>query len=1095
MPFELWGATTAPRLMLPERPLGYILLAAYSLVLLLAVYRYRLHIRHLSGRQWLLTLALSLGTLIFSQLLLIPLRSDNQLPPLGSAQNPLATLAPLGAVLFVLAGALLNPAAALFVGLSSGLGRALWQSHQILDPFQWGFAALLTASLLEQNYAGRLYRWLRQPALAGPVGTLFILPLVGLAAFAYADASAGPLAALDLAISTTQAHLLPLLVEGALGGLIVTLLQVGLPQLRRAPYPLVPSPPNQSLNSRLLTNFVLFASLLTVLLIIVGFNLALRVSSNIAVVQMAQDAQAVSARIPDFRAHRQHLLTEYSQDATLLSANAAGKEEVLLRLFRTGDFYRRIMLVDKAQRVNSYYPQDAENVSLTNLESAAVVETLSTSAPFISPAQAMDDGHYVISFIVPVVNGNGEAEAALVGRVPDISLDDLIVGLQGTLEKGSGFLVDEQGQIIAHPEPANLLTAWQPPETGHRLIPVEDEPGVAYEGRAGNTNARQLVYYQTGPNHPWTVVVTLPYEIVLELALEISARLTLVLMAALVLFGVYLLVLGRSITQPLTELAQVSQRIAGGSLNTPIQTQGDDEIGRLGQAFAQMQISLKKRLDELSLLLGVSQEVSSTIELSQGMPAILQGALKGTGAAGVRVVVLNPSGRQPLTFGEGAAARVMADFDRRVMSLIRQHSEMILTGQEEVSARLITDRNRELPVKAMIALPLATHVRFQGVLWLTYRQPHEFDQTELNFLRTLAGQASVLVENARLFATAEGGRRRLAAVLASTSDAVIVTDQTERVLLINPAMERYFNLNATEIMGRPIADVIKSDRLVEALTSSSQRARNVEMATPDGKVLYASASTIFSNDGQVMGRVAVLHDITYLKEVDEMKSEFVATVSHDLRSPLTFMRGYATMLPMIGELNPKQQEYVDKILNGIEQMSGLVNDLLDLGRLEAGVDLVMSRFRVEELLNSVADEHRQPAQSKGIDLVVEAARNLPPINADMSLIRQAVTNFVSNTLKYAPDSGEVVLGAVLENNDLVISVQDHGPGIPKKDQLRLFEKFYRVQQRGTAGVKGSGLGLALVKSIAERHGGRTWCESDVGQGSTFFISLPLNGAG
>jgi signal transduction histidine kinase len=289
-----------------------------------------------------------------------------------------------------------------------------------------------------------------------------------------------------------------------------------------------------------------------------------------------------------------------------------------------------------------------------------------------------------------------------------------------------------------------------------------------------------------------------------------------------------------------------------------------------------------------------------------------------------------------------------------------------------------------------------------------------------------------------------------------------------------------------------VTAVIEAKRLVEALTSTSERARNLEIPTPDGKVLYASASTIFSNDGQTMGRVAVLHDITYLKEVDEMKSEFVATVSHDLRSPLTFMRGYATMMPMVGELTNKQQEYIDKILNGIEQMSSLINDLLDLGRLEAGIDLVVSQFRVMEVLNSIVEEHHQPAQQKGIELVVTAdSRRVPPVRGEMSLIRQAVTNYVSNTLKYAPDSGRVALDAVVEGNEGIISVRDNGPGIPKAEQLRLFEKFYRVQQRGSQPIKGSGLGLALVKSIAERHGGRAWCESTVGKGSTFYISLPL----
>jgi PAS domain S-box-containing protein len=1091
MQFELWGASSTPQLAFPARPVGYALLVIYLVFLIAALYYRRSDIRVMSSRRWLLLGSLVIVSLIASQLFPVSLYSENQLAPLSSARNPEATFVPFGFVPILLAGAILNPFAAIIVGFAGGLGRALWQSHQIFDPFHFAFAAFLAASLMQQRYSGRLYQWLRTPIVSGLFGALLLLPLIALATLAYADANASVMAAVDLALSTARAYAMPLLIEGVMGGIIVALIIIGLPQLKST-IELRPPPLSNSLNRRLLVTFLLFAGLLSFLLVVIVYNSAVGLSTQIAIVQMAHDAEVVSEKIPSFRDYRQHLLIQTSLDSELLSSDSGKKEGSLRGLFRAGDFYRRIVLVDDSSEVSEYFPRDVTSISLTNLENKAIANTLQTSAPFISPAQATDSSYYVISFVVPVVNNEGETEAVLVGRVPDVSLAELVGGLQGTLGAGSGFIVDEQSQVIAHPDSTSLLKSWSAPDEDQRTISIDDNlPGVAFEGRQGNTNARQLVYYLTGPNHPWTVVITVPFEVILSQAAKIASQLALVLAIAMVLFGGYLLWLGRSLTQPLTELAQVSQMIAGGRLNTPVNTTGSDEIGRLGKAFGQMQNSLKRRLDELSLLLAVSQDVSSSMDINKGMPSILKGALRGTGAAGVRVVVLNPSGRQPIAFGEGSINPAMSRHDRQIKDLLQDKKELILQTPDEVNNMLELEGDEEGAPKSLIAFPLLSNDRFLGIFWVSYRQPNQFDQTELNFLRTLSSQASVLVENSRLYATAEGGRRRLAAVLASTSDAVIVTDPTERILLINPAMERQFGLNAAEVRGRPVKLVIKSERLIDALTGNSDKTHNVEIPIGNDKVLYASASTIVNNGGQAIGRVAVLHDITYLKEIDEMKSEFVAAVSHDLRTPLTFMLGYATMLPMVGDLHPKQLEYVDKITGGIEQMSVLVDDLLDLGRLEAGAELVFETFRVEKVLANVAEDYKQPAITRGNDIVLQVNDTIPPVRGDRSLIRQAVANLVDNAIKYVPNGGQIIIGATVAGLETVIWVEDKGPGISKKDQIRLFEKFYRINSDGADRIKGTGLGLALVRSITERHGGRAWCESEPGKGSKFFISLPL----
>ncbi|MCA9934146.1 MAG: PAS domain-containing protein, partial [Anaerolineales bacterium] len=530
---------------------------------------------------------------------------------------------------------------------------------------------------------------------------------------------------------------------------------------------------------------------------------------------------------------------------------------------------------------------------------------------------------------------------------------------------------------------------------------------------------------------------------------------------------------------------------AGGNYNfANTAVQRDDELGQLHSAFANMQRSLKNRLDELSLLLSVSHDVSASLDINHSMPALLKGVLRGTGAAGARAIVFNPGGGIPLTFGEGPAAHTMDTLDRQVVTRLRTTKELALSSPEQIRQEFDLPENTTLPVPALVAFALYSQDRLQGVLWLGYRKKHRISPSERNLLRTLASQASLLVDNARLYATADSGWRRLAAVLASATEPVIVTDQTERVLLINRTMERVLGLKANEVIGHSVADVIRIKPLARALTGHDLNA-NTQEITIGEHVYYANISTIINNDEQTLGRVAVLTDITHYKEVDLLKSEFVSTVSHDLRSPLTFMRGYATMMPMMGELNDRQKEYIEKILGGIDRMSQMVNDLLDLGRIEAGVELLFEPVEVQPLLTDIADQYWQHTHLKGIQLNVDVKPNIKPMYGDAALIRQAITNYLDNGIKYAENSGAMCLRAEQVNGEVIISVKDQGPGIPQEGLMRVFEKFYRVQQRGEEKKVGSGLGLALVKSIAEKHGGRVWCQSEVGEGSTFYISIPV----
>jgi signal transduction histidine kinase len=279
--------------------------------------------------------------------------------------------------------------------------------------------------------------------------------------------------------------------------------------------------------------------------------------------------------------------------------------------------------------------------------------------------------------------------------------------------------------------------------------------------------------------------------------------------------------------------------------------------------------------------------------------------------------------------------------------------------------------------------------------------------------------------------------------------------------------------------------------LNDLLMSSSTERRSAEVRMPDGKTYLAMASPMTA-DGRTVGRVCILRDVTQLKEIDTLKSDFVSTVSHDLRSPLTLMRGYASMLELAGELNEQQKSYIKMIVQGVDNMAKLVNNLLDLGRIDFGVGLQVENIPVLDIIERVTGSLQLQATQKNISMGVEIPKDLPhAIEADQALLHQALYNLVENALKYTPDSGTVTIGLQCTADTLTFAIQDTGIGIPKSDLPRLFEKFYRGTNREALAKRGTGLGLAIVKSIAERHGGKVWVDSELGEGSIFYLLVPL----
>jgi PAS domain S-box-containing protein len=333
----------------------------------------------------------------------------------------------------------------------------------------------------------------------------------------------------------------------------------------------------------------------------------------------------------------------------------------------------------------------------------------------------------------------------------------------------------------------------------------------------------------------------------------------------------------------------------------------------------------------------------------------------------------------------------------------------------------------------------------------------------------------------------EAERSRLEAVFNNIHDCVMILDHENRVILLNPAMCRTVGMDDKAVIGKPVLDVVTHPDLKALLSRNDHNdpLQYHEVSFADGRVGNAQLTDIYE-----VGRALTMQDITYLKEMDRMRSEFVHTVSHDLRSPLTSVIGYTELVERAGTLNDIQRDFLSRIQGSVQQITGLINDLLDIGSMEAGFDTRREFVQLEGILRYTLDMLQGQIKSMRLTVKTDIGPALPALRANPIRLRQVMDNVVGNAIKYSYPNGEINISIKSEGDQVILKVTDAGPGIPVADQPRIFDKFYRGSNIDTE-IEGSGLGLAIVRTIVESHQGRIWVESVEGKGSSFFIVLPI----
>lgn len=329
--------------------------------------------------------------------------------------------------------------------------------------------------------------------------------------------------------------------------------------------------------------------------------------------------------------------------------------------------------------------------------------------------------------------------------------------------------------------------------------------------------------------------------------------------------------------------------------------------------------------------------------------------------------------------------------------------------------------------------------------------------------------------------------QKLETILNHIEDGVIILDINDNLLLINPAARRAFGIGKDEnITEKNVFSVIPHQDLRNLITMGRTNPLQYhEISFEDERVFNAQYASIPG-----IGIAVTMQDITYLKQIDHMKNEFISTVSHDLRSPLTAILGYVELFDRVGPVNDQQRDFIRRVQVSVQSVTALINDLLELGKIEAGISGTVDTVPMDTVLQSAIDNISYQITEKDLNFHTKLPPVAPLIYGNPVRIRQMLDNLLGNALKYTPVGGDIVVSLAVEADQLLLQISDTGPGIPPADQPHIFEKFYRGSNVSTK-VTGSGLGLAIVKSIVETHHGRIWVDSVYGKGSTFTVVLPI----
>ena len=437
--------------------------------------------------------------------------------------------------------------------------------------------------------------------------------------------------------------------------------------------------------------------------------------------------------------------------------------------------------------------------------------------------------------------------------------------------------------------------------------------------------------------------------------------------------------------------------------------------------------------------------------------------------------------------------------DKGFAGWVLRHKKGDIINDTHKDERWIVFPDDPIKTRSAMCVPFVINGEVIASITLIHEKQNHFRPYHLRLMEIVANQTSVAIRNAQLFNHLREQRRQLQAVLQSMRDILIVLDRDKKIVMLNEAALPLFDVhNQAQVVGFPIQQFLSTDDVFEPIIEmvdgglgETQR-WNFESRSEKRNIDYQVRMSLWDAEEELLGYVIVMHDVTTLHDLSRFKDEMLRVASHDLRSPLALVSGYADMVTLdTPDTESPVHAYVGTIKGQVEKMSNLVDDLLRVERIRTSPLELRERTDISALVKLVIVNLRPMAASKNISLSTDIRlTDVPRVVTDPVLIRQSMENLISNAIKYTAKDGAITVTAYYDDQRFYFMVDDNGMGIPEEHHAYVFESFYRVQSIKNK-QKGSGLGLSLVKNVIQRHDGDVWVKSEEDVGSQFGFWIPL----